>query len=72
MIMTRRLDPELLELLRSSGAEWRIVAGSKHKKILINGRVASILPLNGGHEIGRRDINIRKHIERFLRREKGH
>lgn len=42
--MTRRLPDELRKVLSSSGLPWRIETGTRHFKLIVDGRFAAIIP----------------------------
>jgi hypothetical protein len=42
--MSRRLPDELRKVLASSGLPWHIDTGTRHFKLIINGRFAAIIP----------------------------
>lgn len=42
--MSRTLAPYLRDLLESSGLEWSVETGKKHRKVLLLGRVVLVVP----------------------------
>lgn len=42
-----KLDSKVRQLLDESGLPWEIVNGAKHYKLMVQGRMAAILPHGG-------------------------
>lgn len=50
--------PTLIEAaLEETGQPWVIKMGGKHIKLLVAGRLAGVLPKNGGNESDRRAVH---------------
>jgi hypothetical protein len=60
-----RIPPEIERALTDTGLPYEIKAGSKHQKIMLDGRFVGILPLDGfGNESGRGRLNLIAQIRR--------
>ena len=64
------LPPDMKRLLDGSGFDWRIEEGARHRKVIVAGRVITILP-KSNHELRngtwRTHRNAMGHIKRALR-----
>lgn len=56
--MTNRLPPMITKALQETGLPWKIVVGTKHRKLFINGRFAAILPISRIHDRDRANKNV--------------
>jgi hypothetical protein len=52
------------QALTDTGLPYRIDKGTKHLKIFVDNHMVGILPLNGGDERGRGQLNIIAQIRR--------
>lgn len=50
-----------------SNTDYKIIEGTKHHKIYVQGVFCGILPKGGGREMGREVLNIRSQIRRTVR-----
>jgi hypothetical protein len=66
--MKREIIREIQEVVAQSGATLEIVAGGKHRHIVINGRRAAILPYSLKGDGGNGRANTLAHVRRALRR----
>jgi hypothetical protein len=65
-----KIDPTIKQALEACGAPWELKKGGHHWKIVINGRLAGVLPLRGGGTpIPRRLQNTLAQIRRAARGE---
>lgn len=61
----RRLPRLLAEELE--GAEWSIVRGHGHNKLIVNGRLAGVLPANLTEHDQRAIFNTRTNIRKIIK-----
>lgn len=59
-----RIPTQVKELLDTLPCEWEIVAGRRHEKIFVNGRLAGILTRGSGSGGQRRYNNVCAQIKR--------
>jgi hypothetical protein len=65
-----RLRPDLKELLDASGAPWRLDHGTKHWKLIVNERLAVIIPMKRNpREAYHSHKNTLAQVRRALREE---
>ena len=62
-----KLPKGVRDVLDATGLPWSVEAGSRHGKIKINGRIVTIVPLNGGNDRDRATKNVIAHIRRASR-----
>ena len=65
------LPPDMKRLLDESGFAWTIEEGARHRKVIVAGRVITILPKSNGHvrrTTWRTHRNAMGHIRRELRK----
>lgn len=62
-----RLHPKVREVLDEIGLPWSVEPGTKHDKLLVEGRVVTILPHGRTREVGRDLLNQRAQIRRAAR-----
>lgn len=46
--MSRSVTPKVREALNATGLPWEIINGSKHRKLVIDGRTVAVMS-HGGH-----------------------
>lgn len=66
--MTQRLPPAILRALESTNLPWSIIQGSKHRKLLVAGRFAAIIPTCKLKERDRANKNVISDIRNAARK----
>lgn len=66
--MTHRLPPAILDALEATGLPWSIVHGTKHRKLIVGGLFAAIIPTNKMKERDRANKNVVSDIRKAARK----
>ena len=66
----KHVPPDARELLDESGVEWTVQSGSRHFKLIIDGKFAAIIPHSkpASRVASRAHRNMLAHIRRAIRR----
>jgi len=67
MPLRKHVPDEARELLDASGLEWSVRSGSRHFKIIIEGKFSTIIPHSKPRDAGRAHLNMISHIRRTIR-----
>jgi hypothetical protein len=62
-----KIPDAIQQALTDTGLPWAVVPGAKHWKIFVDHRMVGILPLKGGDERGRGQLNTIAQIRRAAR-----
>jgi hypothetical protein len=65
--MSHRLPPMIQGALEATGLPWEIVWGTKHRKVMVNGRFAALLPLAKIKDRDRANRNVVADIRKTAR-----
>jgi hypothetical protein len=68
-----RLPADIEALLNGSGLPWRVVMGSRHRKVFVGNRLCAIIPTGGSTRLlsmpGRAQRNTISQIRRAIREQ---
>lgn len=68
-----RIPNDLEQLLNQSGLAWELRSGGRHHKLIVGGKLATVLPLSSPRrqQPGRAHQNILARVRQVIRGEKG-
>jgi len=68
-----RIPDDMHRVLISSGLPWRIETGSRHFKVIVNDRMAAILPFSPHNRMMKSHAHLSAmgHVRRAIRKLKG-